>query len=172
MGKDVEKKSVSNQLLLRYANLSLNEIAQRTGFTPIEAGQRIAQLLDDRDWLSMRQKELLLISQLEEIIDDSRDRLSATDDEHYAAMANVVLRGMKEVGNRMSEMRKMINIDINEITAAHARIFGNAFDVATDYMTDAILEMDHTPTDAEIRELKREGMLLAKERLEQYLAEE
>lgn len=172
MGTDVKKLSVSNSLLLRYARLSLNEISEKTGFPPLEAAQRISDLLDNRDWLSSLRQERLLIIDMQEVVQNARERLENADDENYAPIANVVFRGMKEIGVRMDARRKLVEADINAITAAHGRIFGKAFDVALWHVLDVLMEENPGIEASHVRELVREGMHMAEEKLEEYMSDE
>lgn len=170
-GKKVQRTN-SAAILIRNAHLSPNEIAEATGFDPIEAMQRLQELLDSRDWLSQRRQEQLLIIEMQDLIQDARDRLANADDEHYAAMANVVLRGMKEVGLRMDARRKLIDMDINQITAAHGQLFGSAFDVALKHIVGTLVEENPVIEPARVRELQREGMLLARAKLEESMEDD
>lgn len=175
-GSEVEKSekklSVSNTLLLRHANLSLHEIEQRTGIPAIEAGQRITELLDDRDWLSMRRQELLLISEMRNLVSDAKDRLEKADDDHYAQIANVALRGMNAIGARFDARRKLVEADITEITQAQGRIFGQAFDVALKHVIDSLMAENPAIEASHVRQLVREGMSKAEQKLEEYMNDE
>src|SRR4051812_17139913 len=100
-GTDVEKRSVSARLLLDYADLSPNEIAEKTGFTAVEAAQKLLELLSDRDWLTMKQREQVLIHQMEDLIRESRQKLNYVHEDNYAPTLNAVVRAMDGVGKRL-----------------------------------------------------------------------
>lgn len=173
-GTEIEKPklSVSNTLLLKHALLSLNEIEAKTGIPAIQAGQRITDLLDDRDWLSMRRKELLLIMDMQDLVNGAKDRLGDADNENYAKIANVALRGMNSIGQRLDAQRKLVEADINEITAAHGRIFGQAFDIALKHVITTLMAENPEIEQPHVRALVREGMALAEEKLQEYMNEE
>lgn len=171
MGQELDKRSVSNELLIRYATLSPNEIADKTGFSPLEAAQRISALLASRDWLSDRLEERLLIIQMQDMIQDAQSRLSNASEENYAAIANVVMRGFNSIGARFDSRRKLTEIDINEITAAQARTFGMAFDAALTHIIDGIREMHPDLDLGEVGRLQREGMQKAKTVVEERVVD-
>jgi hypothetical protein len=173
MGQDneVARRSISNEMLIKYADLSPNEIAEKTGFTPLEAAKRLTDLLGSRDWLSDRLEERKLIIQMQDVVRDTQERLSNASDDNYAAIANVVLRGLNSIGARFDSRRKLTEVDINEITAAQARTFGRAFDAALNHIIDG-LEKDYPELDMmRVGQLQREGMQKAKEVVEEKLAE-
>lgn len=169
---EIERRTVSERMLIDNAHLSPNEIAAKTGFTPAEVAQRLTDLLDSRDWLTQKQQERLVIIQLQELVRDAQDRLGDADDDHYAAIANVVIRAAKEIGNRFDVIRKTIEIDISEITAAQAHVFGGAYDFAMDYVKDRLQERYGDIDRAELTAWAREGVQLAKKKLEDSIGEE
>jgi hypothetical protein len=162
MGDEVEKISVSNEMLLRYAELSPNEIAAKTGFTPLEAARRLYELLDSRDYLTDRREERLLIIRMQTVAREAEDRMRDASDENFAAIANVVYRGLNSVGARFDARRKLTEVDINEITAAHARTFGRAFDAALEHIIEGLKQAHPDLDPYEIGRLQREGMQVAK----------
>lgn len=170
-GKELEtteKPSISIKMLLDYADYSPNEIAKKTGFAPIEVVQRLHEFLgDSENWLSLRQKELVLIHQMQEVLRDARTRMQYASDEDYAPILNAVVRGMKTIGERFDAQRKAVEIDINEITRAQSRIFGQAFDHAWDIGIELLRETHPTITDDEVREAKKLGMIAARKKLDE-----
>lgn len=171
MGQDVDRRSISNELLIKYSDLSPNEIAERTGFTPTEAAKRLVDLLSSRDWLTDRLEERKLIIQMQDLVRDSRDKLEHASEENYAAIANVVLRGMNSIGTRLDARRKLTEVDINEISAAQARTFGRAFDAALEYILAGIEEDNPTGDFSRVAQLRRDGMLQAKEIVQEKVSE-
>lgn len=173
-GEIVKKEdlSVSNRMLLSYARLSLNEIAEKTGFSPIEAGEKIDELLNNRNRLSMLQQEQLLIMDMQEIVDDARERLSEVSDEFYADIANAVIRAMSGIGTRMDAQRKLIDFNIDQISRAQASVFGQAFNVALWHVIDSLM-IEHPDIEkSEVRVLVREGMKLAASSLHEHVNDE
>lgn len=171
MGQELDRRSVSNELLIRYADLSPNEIAAKTGFTPTEAAQRVVALLASRDYLTDRLEERLLIIKMQDVISDAKERMENASDEDYASIANVVMRGFNSIGARFDSRRKLTEIDINEITAAQARLFGRAFDAALNHMIDGLCELYPEIDRNEVGKLQREGMMYAKKIVEDKVAE-
>lgn len=167
MGKEIAKISVSDRLLLRNARLSLREIEEETGIPAAEAGARLTALWDERDWRSALQDELVLIQDFEDITAEIRDKMRSVDDEFYADMANAAIRAMNSIGQRWDARRKLIEIDINQITAAQGVIFGQAFEIALWHIGDALMDKYEVPR-AELRQLAMEGMKEAREKLKDY----
>lgn len=164
--------SVSNRMLLSYAHLSLNEIAEKTGFDAVEAGEKLYELLNNRDHLSALQLEQLLIMDMQEIIDDAKLRLFGVSDEFYADIAAVVVRAMSGIGTRLDAQRKLLKFNIDEISRARASVFGQAFNVALWHVVDALM-VEHPDIDkSEVRVLVREGMKLAAVSLQEHTGEE
>jgi hypothetical protein len=167
----VEKPSISIQMLLDWADYSPNEISKKTGFAPIEVARRLIDFLDDSDgWLTLRQKELVLIHQMQEVLRDARKRLPHASDEDYAPILNAVVRGMKTIGERFDAMRKAIEIDIHEITLAQSRIYGQSYNHAWDIGMELLMENHPDITDDEIRAAKKAGMIAAKKKLEESVS--
>lgn len=165
----VDKGSISNRLLLSYARLSPNEIAKKTGFSPIEAAERISALLDDRDYLTQMQQEQLLILDMQELIDDAKQRMSGVSDEYYADIAAVVVRSMTAIGARMDSQRKLIKHNIEDITEARAALYGRSFDIALWHVIDKLMIEHSDISKEEVRALVREGMMLASQSLAEHV---
>lgn len=126
---DVVRSSLDERLL-RLARHSPREIAELTGLEPGFVAARVAELLDSRDWLSDRQEERLLVVEAAALKDRAVEALDGLEGSEFAQVANVVLRSLKLVAERLDARRKLVDSDIEQITAAHARLFGEAFDVA------------------------------------------
>ena len=104
-----------------------DEIAELTGLDARFVAERISQLLESRDWLSDRQQERLLLEEIADLKDMVMDRVKFADEKDFAGIANVALRTLKLISERLDSRRKLVDADINEITAAQARVFGKAF---------------------------------------------
>jgi len=163
--------SVSNQLLLSYARLSPNEIEAKTGIPALEAAEKISALLDNRDWLTALQQEQLLIMDMQEVITDAKARMSNVTDEFYADIAAVVVRAMTGIGTRMDSQRKLLKFNIDEITRARASVFGQAFDIALWHVIDSLMVEHPGINRSEVRDLVREGMKLAAQKLNEHVAD-
>lgn len=168
----IAPRSVSDKMLLAVARLSAFEIEEKTGIPAVEALQRVDAMLANRGHLNQRQQELLLLVELGDVIMDARTRLPNSSDRDYAAIANVILRGAKDLLDRIAEARRGVEIDISEITAGQARTFGNAYDVSTDAMFRILKKRYSDLTDADINDLKRQGMFAAAQYLEEHTGEE
>lgn len=165
-----EAPTISIQMLLDWADYSPNEISKKTGFTPLEVAQRLTDFLADSDWLTLRQKELVLIHQMQNIIRNAQKKLAYVGEENYGPILNAVIRGMKTIGERFDAQRKAIEIDINEITHAQSRIYGQSFDHAWDVGMDLLRETHPEITDEEVRAVKKAGMIAARKKLEESVS--
>lgn len=176
-GSEIERRgtkdmSVSNRLLLENARYSPKEIEERTGIPAIDAVTRINELLESRDWLTMRQREQLLIIDLEDMIDDLKKRMQNAADEDYAAIATVSVRAMKLISERFDAQRRAVEQDITRITSAQAKMFGVSYDAALETLLNGLEEAHPDIDRAELRTLTRQGMIAAKQKLEEYVDDE
>lgn len=117
------KRSNIDQILLKNARLSPQEISERSGMPVDDAMSRLYELLRTRDHLTDRQEERLLIIEMGDLIDEMRMRSSAASEENYADIANAALRGYDAIGKRLDARRKLAEIDISEITRAQGEMF-------------------------------------------------
>lgn len=117
-------RSNIDRIILRNARLSLEEIGEKVGgMHPAEVGERLDNLLRSRDHLSERQEERLLIIEMGDLIDEVRNRMNAANDDNYADIANVALRGYEAISKRMDARRKLSELDISEISRAQGEMF-------------------------------------------------
>jgi DNA-binding Lrp family transcriptional regulator len=172
MSKEVVKSNALNEQLIRSARKSPVEIAEETGLSPQEAMARIGQLLEDRGWLTERMEERLLLEEMHDVVAHARKvMLSAEHDlENYASIANAVLKGLQLVAQRMDARKKIVDADIERITQAQARAFGDAFDIALTHVRATLKEIYPLVTDETIDDLAREGLLVAKRELNERVS--
>ena len=137
---EVARRSAVDSKLLSLARKSPVEIGELTGLDAGFVAERISQLLESRDWLSDRQQERLLLEEIADLKDLVMDQVrQAGDAGEFAQVANVALRTLKLISERLDSRRKLIDADVSEITAAQARLFGRAFDVALSSVIDKLL---------------------------------
>jgi len=123
-----------DEKLLSLARKSPVEIAEATGLEPGYIAERIAYLLDSKDWLTDRQEERLLLIEAASLKDKAFGMLDEVEMKDFASVANVVLKSLRLVSDRLDARRKLVDDDIQKITAAHAKIFAQAFDAALQYI--------------------------------------
>lgn len=138
MGSDLEKRGAVDAKLLSLARKSPQEISDLTGLDARFVAERISQLLESRDWLSDRQQERLLLEEIADLKDLVMDRVRFADDKDFAATANVALRTLKLISERLDARRKIVDADLHELQASQARIFGQAFDIALSHVVSII----------------------------------
>jgi len=166
---EVEKSSLDKKLL-SHARKSPMEIAELTGLEPGYVAERITYLLDSKDWLTDRQEERLLLMEAVSLKDKANDMLDQVEDPNgFAAVANVVLRSLKLMSERLDSRRKLVDDDINRITTAHAKIFAEAFDSALQYIIVGFRAFDGVPEDGDIDDLVEEGLKRARKILDANL---
>jgi hypothetical protein len=151
-------RSDLDERLLSLARRSPAEIAELTGLDAGYVAERVAFLLDSKDWLSDRQEERLLLVEASALKDKAFSMLDAVGPNEFAGVANVVLRSLRLVSERLDARRKLVDADIERITQAHARIFAEAFDVALRHIVDGFKGFDEVPGDDEVDLLVEEGL--------------
>lgn len=168
MSGEVEKvsrsRSALDEKLLRLARLSPVEIGEQTGLEPAVVAARVAELLDSRDWLSDRQEERLLLVEAAALKDRAVAALDGVEGSEFAQVANVVLRSMKLMAERLDARRKLVDSDLDRITSSHARLFGEAFDVALAHVVSVLgADVDPDVVDGAVADgLRAAGELLSK----------
>jgi hypothetical protein len=169
---EVERSAVDAKLL-SMARRSPQEIADATGLDARFVAERISYLLESRDWLSDRQQERLLLEEVSELKDLVMDGVrSAGDAKDFAATASVALRTLKLVGERLDSRRKLVEADINEITAAQARMFGKAFDKALSHVVERIKAVEELPEPEHVDAWVADGLRLAVRELDSHVVSE
>ena len=169
---EVEVRSAVDGKLLSLARRSPEEIAELTGLDARFVASRISELLESRDWLSDRQQERLLLEEIADLKDEVMARMRVADEKDFAQVANVALRTLKLISERLDSRRKLIDADINEITAAQARVFGKAFDLALAYVVDSFKALEEVPAEEDVDVIVREGLKRAAVELERNVSSE
>ncbi len=147
-----------DEKLLSLARKSPQEIADLTGLEPKYIAERIAYLLDSKDWLNDRQEERLLLIEASSLKDKAFGMLEDVGPQEFAGVANVVLKSLRLVSERLDARRKLVDSDIERITAAHAKIFASAFDAALAYIIAGFRAFEGVPGDEEIDDLVEQGL--------------
>jgi hypothetical protein len=171
MSKDIAKRSAMDSRLLSLARKSPDEIAEITGLESRYVAERITHLLESRGWLSDRQEERLLLEEITDLKDEVMARMKLSDDQTFSATANVALRALKLISERIDSRKKLVQADIAEITQAQAKVFGAAFDKALTHIVQefkAAEEPDNEMIDAFVSD----GLRLAVKQLESNVSSE
>lgn len=147
-----------DEKLLSLARKSPVEIAAATGLDAAYVAERISFLLDSKDWLTDRQEERLLLVEAASLKDKAFGMLDAVEMRDFASVANVVLRSLKLVSERLDARRKLVDDDITRITAAHAKVFAQAFDAALQHIVAGFKAFDGVPADGEVDDLVEQGL--------------
>ena len=154
---ELERTSLDEKLL-SLARKSPAEIAEVTGLEPGYIAERIAYLLDSKDWLTDRQEERLLLIEAGSLKDKAFGMLEDVGPQEFAGVANVVLKSLRLVSERLDARRKLVDDDIERITAAHAKVFAEAFDAALQFIVAGFKAFDGVPSDGEVDELVEQGL--------------
>lgn len=169
MGSELStNRSAIDGKLLSLARKSPEEIGELTGLDAKFVASRISELLESRDWLSDRQQERLLLEEIADLKDLVMERVRFADEKDFAGVANVALRTLKLISERLDARKKLVEADINEISAAQARVFGKAFDLALSHVVKVLGEdVDPDLVDATVRD----GLKMAARSLESNVSE-
>jgi hypothetical protein len=167
---DVEKSSLDEKLLL-LARRSPAEIAELTGLDAGYVAERVSFLLDSKDWLSDRQEERLLLVEAGGLKDKAFAMLDGVGPQEFAGVANVVLKSLRLVSERLDARRKLVDSDIDRITAAHAKMFAEAFDAALRFIVAGFKAFDGVPSDADVDDLVEQGLRRAEGVLNEHIFE-
>ena len=154
---ELERTSLDEKLL-SLARKSPAEIAEVTGLEPGYIAERIAYLLDSKDWLTDRQEERLLLIEAGSLKDKAFGMLEDVGPQEFAGVANVVLKSLRLVSERLDARRKLVDDDIERITAAHAKLFAEAFDSALQFIVTGFKAFDGVPSDGEVDDLVEQGL--------------
>jgi hypothetical protein len=157
MGMELERTNLDEKLL-SLARKSPLEIADATGLDAGYVAERISHLLDSKDWLTDRQEERLLLIEAAALKDRAFGMLDAVGPNEFAGVANVVLKSLRLVSERLDARRKLVDDDIQKITAAHAKIFAQAFDAALQYIVAGFKAFEGVPADEDVDDLVEQGL--------------
>jgi len=169
---ELERRGAVDSKLLSLARKSPEEISELTGLDARFVAERISQLLESRDWLSDRQQERLLLEEIADLKDLIMERVRFADEKEFAGVANVALRTLKLISERLDSRRKLVDADIESITQSQARIFGRAFDLALSYVVSSFKSLEEVPASEDVDVIVREGLKLAAVELERNVASE
>lgn len=165
---ELDRRGAVDSKLLSLARKSPQEISDLTGLDAGFVAERISQLLESRDWLSDRQQERLLLEEIADLKDMVMDRVRFADEKDFAGIANVALRTLKLISERLDARRKLVDADIESITAAQARVFGRAFNLALEHVVGVLGDgVDAEVVDAAVAD----GLKKAARSLESNVAE-
>jgi short subunit dehydrogenase-like uncharacterized protein len=154
---ELERTNLDDKLL-SLARKSPTEIAEATGLDAKYVAERISHLLDSKDWLTDRQEERLLLIEASDLKDRAFGMLQDVGPQEFAGVANVVLKSLRLVSERLDARRKLVDDDIMKITASHARIFAQAFDAALQYIVAGFKAFDGVPSDDDVDDLVEQGL--------------
>lgn len=160
-----------DEKLLSLARKSPQEIADLTGLEPGYIAERIAYLLDSKDWLNDRQEERLLLIEAGALKDRAFSMLQDVGPQEFAGVANVVLKSLRLVSERLDARRKLVDEDIDRITVAHAKMFAEAFDSALRFIVQGFKAFDGVPSSSEVDDLVEAGLRRAEGVLNEHIFE-
>ena len=170
MSEVVSSRSAMDSRLLSLARRSPVEIAEFTGLDAGFVAERISVLLESSDWLSERQQERLLLLEVSDLKDLVLERVRGAADEDFAQVANVALRSLKLIGDRLDSRRRLVDADLQSITQAQARMFGGAFDVALNHVVESFKSVSGSVVSEDVDVFVREGLRLASVELERSVS--
>lgn len=162
-----KSRSALTELMLANARKPLSEVAKLTGLGEKELAVAYARLFEDHGWRTERQEERLFLIEAADLIEKSNKELdNVQDSKEFAAVARVIWQGMQMVADRFDKRKRLVEDDINQITAANARLFAMAYDVALQTVIDGLRVLHPQITEDEAFALSQEGLEKAKKMLE------
>jgi len=162
---DLERTNLDERLL-SLARKSPAEIAEETGLDEGFVAERISYLLESKDWLTDRQEERLLLVEASALKDKAFQMLNDVGPQEFAGVANVVLRSLRLVSERLDARRKLVDEDIAKITNEHALVFARSFDVALQHIVQGL----RADVEEEVLQaLVSEGLRKAQTVLDEYV---
>lgn len=170
--KTRSERTALDEKLLANARRPITEIAEDLNLTPQQVAEKMSVLLEDIGWMSERQEERYMLIELGELISDARARLKSAKDEDYSGIAKIVLGSMMQMADRWDKRKKLVEEDIEAITAANARTFGQAYDKAADYLFVEFRKLapDVDISEAEEYALKRAALKMAAQKLDEKVS--
>ena len=156
-----------DQEILRYAaSRSPEEISEKFNgaIEPARVSALTKELLGRRDWLTMAEREMLLIVRLENVLTNLEAAQSAND---YNNMG-LQLGFLKELGHRLDKRRAATTVDLETYDMNVAREMVRAYEIALSYIKNALRsEIDEERWDEVARDaLAHAGREVAKKAVE------
>ena len=140
------ERSALDELLLRNARKSPEQIEAVTGIPAEQAMERLAFLLRSRDWMTEKQEKRLLLIELGDLIDGVKERMEHASEQYYADTANVALRGYEQIGKRLDAQTAITEEEMAEITRVQAEVYIDTLrevvSMTIDYVAEAYPDMD------------------------------
>lgn len=130
--------AASDRLILSNAREPISVIAEMTGLAPEYCAERLQELLNQRDHLTDRQEERLLLIEMSALVNEAREKLRHVGEDNWADTANVALRGYDSLAKRMDERRRANAEDEDKITAGQGARTIELIRVALNYAGEEI----------------------------------
>lgn len=142
----LRQRTAVDELLIRNARKSPEEIERVTGIPAEQALERLGLLLRTRDWMTERQEKRLLLIELGDLIDDVKGRLKDASEQFYADTANVALRGYEQIGKRLDAQQAVTQEEMAEITRVQAEMYMDTLSelvvMVMEYVAEVYPDMD------------------------------
>lgn len=155
-----------DELILANARKSINEIAEITSLKPAAIAERLDRLLEEKDHLSARQEEKLLLIELGDLIRDGKEQLANAESKDYAGIMRTLVAGMTLMANRFDMRKKLVDEEISKISASNAKLFGRVFDIALRHLRDGLHKIYDDLDDDVVDALIEDGLEKARNELE------
>ena len=103
---DVDQDRIDRVIWSGVGVLSVRKIAEEAGIKPEEVLRRKGELLDEIDVLSVAEKRVRIMAELDGMARDARERAARVSDEFAAGLLNSSVAAMKTVLGELSRMEK------------------------------------------------------------------
>jgi hypothetical protein len=158
-----------NAKLLANARRPLSETAKLLGMSVQQVSEKYSTFFDDPNWRTTLQNEQLIMMEAADVLDDARKVMAEADIRDYASIANVVLKSIKLIADRLDARKKLVEADIQQITRGQAHVFGEAFDLTLKHVVDGLAVLYPEIDKNDVDDLVDEGILIAKRKLEEHI---
>lgn len=140
-GKEVIKTDVENeidesmeradQIIMRHIGRKpVSEIANLIGWKPEQVLRRKTELISNIDVLTVQEKRVKLMYELDELSAEARERAQGTIDEYYAGMLNSSVSAMKTVLVELARMEKQDSGAVEQLNQLRLREIGRLVEKA------------------------------------------
>lgn len=147
-----------DRILLRYADShSPAELSLmvKGALSPAECSARVASLLEKQDWLTMTQQDALVTLKMRQLIAELEDQPRSTRN------AEVLIRALETLGNRLEKRATAIESDLNRLYAWQGQLLMEALTIIVEHL-QARLSLDGDDFKDAVEEgMRRAGALLA-----------
>ena len=119
--EEYDQERIDRTIWRHIGRKSVSEIAKMTGLKPEQVLRRKGELIESVDVLTVHEKRVKLMSELEEIAANARERYERVSDEFASGLLNSAVSAMKTVLAEMARIEKNQSGEIQKLNALRLR---------------------------------------------------